>query len=81
VTDEEMKNLEEWATRHSTFGHVQAMLTLKLIEENRRLKSGAFTRDEFMGLCHDKFPCSREDFEAGCKEYQDKIFGEGVSDG
>jgi hypothetical protein len=27
-------------------------------------------------LCHDKYPCSRAEFEEGCKAHQDKLFGE-----
>lgn len=43
--------------------------------EIERLKSGQFTLEEFHNLCHDKFPCSRDEFDQGCIEYQRKLFG------
>jgi len=49
-----------------------------LVAEIRRLKRGEFTPDEFQALCHhrDERPgCTRASFEAGCREYQRKLFG------
>lgn len=44
-------------------------------EEIERLKSGAFTEEEFQNLCHNRFPCSRAEFEDGCQQYTDKLYG------
>lgn len=46
--------------------------------EIARLKRGEFTPEEFQNLCHhrDESPgCTRADFEIGCREYQEKLFG------
>jgi hypothetical protein len=46
--------------------------------EVRRLKRGDFTPDEFQALCHhrdEKAGCTRADFEAGCRVYQESLFG------
>ncbi len=51
-----------------------------LTQEIARLKAGQFTEGEFQDLCHDKFPCTREEFEQGCKDYQDKLFGSDCSE-
>lgn len=47
-----------------------------LILEVERLKRGAFTEQEFQELCHN-LPghCTREAFEKGCRDYQNKLFG------
>lgn len=44
--------------------------------ENRRLREGRFTEYEFQGLCHN-LPenCKAEDFDRGCREYMNKLFG------
>ena len=55
----------------------------RLVAEVRRLKRGDFTPKEFQDLCHhrDERPgCTRESFEAGCREYQRKLFGSGGND-
>lgn len=46
--------------------------------EIARLKRGALTPEEFQAICHnrhDRPGCTRQDFEAGCREYQRKLFG------
>jgi hypothetical protein len=52
----------------------------RLRGENARLRQGDFTSDEFQALCYHfdrrKPGCTREEFEAGCLEYQRKLFGE-----
>jgi hypothetical protein len=56
----------------------QAALMDGLKQEVRRLLRGEFTAEEFQALCHhrDERPgCTRAEFEAGCREYQDKLFG------
>lgn len=48
----------------------------RLLEEVTRLKRGDFTPEEFQKICHNlPEDCKREDFEKGCKEYQEKLFG------
>ncbi len=44
--------------------------------ENLRLLCGDFTPEEIHGFCH-KLPAtvSRCEFEKGCKEFQDKLYG------
>ena len=47
-------------------------------ETVKRLVRGDFTPEEFQNLCHHrdyKPGCTRADFEVGCREYQDKLFG------
>jgi len=48
--------------------------------EIARLKDGDLTPEEFQNLCHrldEKNPgCTREDFEEGCKIYQEHLFGQ-----
>jgi hypothetical protein len=59
------------------FNHVVNALYAQA-EEITRLKRGEFTPEEFQALCHhrDERPgCTRADFEAGCDEYQRKLFG------
>lgn len=46
-----------------------------LFAEVERLKAGDFTEEEFQNLCHNSSPDDRCRFEAGCREYQDKLFG------
>lgn len=56
-----------------------AELVLELEAEVARLKRGDFTPTEFQDLCHhrdEKPGCTRADFEAGCHEYQKRLFGE-----
>lgn len=46
--------------------------------EVQRLLRGDFTPEEFQNLCHhrnEKPGCTREEFEAGCREYQRRLFG------
>jgi hypothetical protein len=47
---------------------------VELLAEIDRLRRGDFTPEEFQNLCHNSFPCSREVFEQGCKDYQAKLF-------
>jgi hypothetical protein len=53
--------------------------TLLLVAEVRRLKRGDFTPEEFQELCHNLHErpggCTRDVFAAGCREYQEKLFG------
>lgn len=49
---------------------------LELDAENTRLRSGAFTEEEFQNLCHGLNDGDRIRFEQGCKEYQRQLFGE-----
>lgn len=49
-----------------------------LLKEIARLKRGDFTPEEFHNLCHnlhEKGVLTRADFEKGCTEYQNKLFG------
>jgi hypothetical protein len=46
-----------------------------LLAEIDRLKAGRFTEEEFQDLCHTFTPDDRERFEAGCRAYQDRLFG------
>jgi hypothetical protein len=48
-----------------------------LLAEVKRLRRGDFTPEEFQALCHhwEERAVSREEFEAGCREYQAKRFG------
>ncbi len=51
---------------------------LALVAELRRHKDGSLTSEEFQHLCHNlhKLPgCTQESFRAGCREYQEKLFG------
>lgn len=45
-------------------------------KEIERLKRGDFTPEEFQNLCHN-LPehCTHEVFDAGCRQYQSKLFG------
>lgn len=46
--------------------------------EVARLKRGDFTPEEFQALCHhrdEKPGCTRAEFEVGCREYQERLFG------
>lgn len=46
--------------------------------EIARLKRGDFTPEEFQNLCHNRHEspgCTRADFEAGCVQFQEKLFG------
>lgn len=48
---------------------------LALLVENNRLRAGNFTREEIHGFCHhlaETVP--REEFERGCKEYQQRLY-------
>ena len=47
-----------------------------LRRENDRLLAGDFTKEEIHNFCH-KLPetVSRCEFEKGCREYQDKLYG------
>lgn len=56
----------------------------RLREEVKRLKAGRLTSEEFQNLCHNLHecpaghagpPCSREQFENGCVEFQNLLFG------
>ena len=50
----------------------------KLRAEISRLKRGDFTPEEFQNLCHNRHEspgCTRADFEAGCVQFQEKLFG------
>lgn len=48
--------------------------------EIERLTAGRFTPEEFQNLCHN-LPegCTREVFERGCKDYQDRLFGKATT--
>lgn len=52
--------------------------TLKTYYENeiKRLQEGSLTNEEFHNLCHNTKCVSREEFERGCLEYQNKIYGD-----
>lgn len=56
----------------------------RLKEENNRLRSGELTEVEIHNLCHrlnETNPtCTRHEFERGCREFQDKLFGEKKSE-
>jgi hypothetical protein len=81
---------DEWLVGHSLpfrraitsndwFDKTLRKLYESLSKEIDRLKAGDLTPDEFQNLCHnlhlkDK-PCSRAEFEAGCRECADRIFG------
>lgn len=57
---------------------INQLFTLFQIDstEFKRLLSGDFTQEEFQNLCHNMNPdCKRSDFEKGCKDYTDKLFG------
>ena len=56
---------------------VDAILEAKneVIRENYRLLKGDFTPEELQGLCHNLTTQQRCEFEQGCKDYQDKLFG------
>lgn len=57
---------------------IKQLFTLFQIDssEFKRLLDGDFTKEEFQNLCHNMNPeCTRKDFEQGCKDYQDKLFG------
>lgn len=44
--------------------------------ELARLRRGDFTPEEFQNLCHNiDVQAGRECFEAGCREYQERLFG------
>lgn len=47
----------------------------RLHAEIERLKAGRFTEEEFQALCHNLTGADRERFEAGCRAYQDQLFG------
>lgn len=79
ATVEQVRELYEEATasdptipRNAYFGRG---LVGVLLAEIDRLKAGDFTEDEFQNLCHKFGPDDRCRFEAGCREYQDKLFG------
>lgn len=44
-----------------------------------RLKDGRLTKEEFNALCHHLHergtPCSRDEFNANCVRFQDRLFG------
>jgi len=44
-------------------------------DEIQRLKEGNFTPEEFQNLCHNLQGKGREEFQIGCNEYQEKLFG------
>src|SRR4026208_1549117 len=44
-------------------------------DEIQRLKEGNFTPEEFQNLCHNLQGKGRDDFEIGCIQYQEKLFG------
>lgn len=48
-----------------------------LKKEINRLKEGNLSEEEFQNLCHNlcKLKLTREQFEQGCRDYQDKLFG------
>jgi hypothetical protein len=54
-----------------------ADLARELLAEVKRLLRGDFAPEEFQALCHhwEERAVSREEFEAGCREYQAKLFG------
>ena len=54
-------------------------LVHNLRKENDRLLAGDFTKEEIHKFCH-KLPetVSRCEFEQGCREYQNKLYGESV---
>lgn len=43
--------------------------------ENRRLKRGDFTPEEFQNLCHNFSAEDREVFYQGCADYQRRLLG------
>jgi hypothetical protein len=51
----------------------------RLEAEVKRLKAGNFTPEEFQVLCHNLHergtPCTRAEFDHGCKKFQDLLFG------
>jgi hypothetical protein len=47
----------------------------RLGSEVKRLREGRFTPEEIQNLCHNRHPCSREEFEQGCRDYTNKLFG------
>ena len=52
------------------------------VREAERFRRGELTPDEFQRLCHnlDERPgCTRAEFEAGCRAYQEQLFGSPVS--
>jgi hypothetical protein len=55
-------------------------VNLLLLIENRRLKRGNFTPEEFQNLCHNLSEKDKEKFFQGCAEYQRKLFGEAAVD-
>lgn len=54
--------------------------TLLLVAEIRRLKRGDFTKAEIHNLCHNLHEknsnCTLAEFQEGCKEFQNKLFGD-----
>ena len=52
----------------------------EMCSEINRLTSGRLTPEEFQTLCHNLnergTPCTREEFEKGCVEFQNQLFGE-----
>lgn len=49
-----------------------------LVEEVERLRRGELTPEEVQSLCHnlhERPRCTRAEFEAGCEQFQDRLFG------
>jgi len=59
---------------HGTMPPSRRQMLYDIRDEVVRLQNGHFTPEEFQNLCHDKFPCSLEEFKKGCEEYQKKLF-------
>lgn len=79
MTEERLQQIREGILKYrfdlSSFYEFRGML-LECLVEISRLRRGEFTPEEFQSLCH-SLPtgCTREAFEKGCREYQDKLFG------
>lgn len=54
---------------------------LLILQELDRLRQGNLTNQEFQALCHNLHesktqpPCTREQFEQGCIQFQEQLFG------
>lgn len=54
---------------------------LLVLQELDRLRQGNLTNSEFQTLCHNLYekkinpPCTRAEFEQGCTQFQDQLFG------
>lgn len=79
-----ISTFEEWhelsQQRQWELFQLQKTLMGLLEKENKRLKSGDFTEEEFQNLCHSFGEDDYNRFCDGCDEYQKKLFGKCRSD-